>query len=50
MFDDDPSPNPDDFIDILSNQITLGSVGIPAKNSSSAHYITKEIIGRENTR
>ena len=48
VFDDDL--NADDFIDILFNQITLGSVGIPAKNRTSANYITQEIIGKEKTK
>ena len=40
----------DDFIDILFTQIALGSVNIPAKNRASAHYITKEIVGKEKTK
>ena len=43
----DVDVNPDDFIDILSSQITLGSVGIPAKNRTSANYITRKIIGKK---
>ena len=50
VFDDDTYPKPDDFIDILFNQITLGSVVIPAKNRTSANYKTQEIIGKEKTK
>ena len=46
----DADIDPDDFIDMLFNQITLGSVGIPAKNPTSANYITQEIIGKEKTK
>ena len=49
VFDVDPL-NSDDFIDILFKPINFGSAHTPARNRASAHSITEEITGKENTK